>query len=1121
MSSTAHDCISNLENHVHEEFASLRFSGRDFAYSVPKAIFSKIDMYCDDLTVEECRTPLMIVGPSGVGKSALLANWMHRRISMSNRNRSGEEYIFWHAVGCSRQSLNTNHMLRRLMMGLKAHFDLEQKQLPVSQEKLSWELPRFLELASRKGKVIILIDGLHRLRNADDTEDRLSWLPLELPSNVKVLLTVTSNPQQSPNDQSGQASRKMKGKSSKCRILMELERREVPCLKMPNLDSELCRQLLDSYLHNHTSNEETSKVSGLNSIDGASLALLGGGVSGAPGGTSNNNVLKGFLLFESQISQLVSHPLGGNPQFLRLFLRCLDFVCQRGYSIWLVFNDWIQATGVADLVIRILETCEQGHTKTRESAQWACDQTLLAGGLKGLKELYPWHPQLSEKLEQDHERSNGDDRNDLHSQPKSAEHAGVSQPSNHKFDKKEALQIRASIEIKSNQTLESALLSASNLASLDEVQTSLPQSNEKLISLIVSRIPRERLDSATERKVPRTRSASHDNNSVSSADNESLPMSQPEHATHEHMSAMSSSDEESDFEHDPSHAHSPVTMTPLGSKKKSHPTTENSKTNTSADQQHAGNASPLVPFTNQRGNNNTANGNGHRNNNSSSQNRRSSETGVGKGSMDPGDGFFSLPLYMRGGVNSPGLGDVLGSALSLLLVCRHGLKEKELWAILNDLQVLLKAKKRNTERKREKEHEEHLRSSLQGIVTNQGSLDRVLKSEDIQKRGYLSKDMLFRCVNKFVKLNASDFELLMTYIFRDEIKKEYGLNPEASTSVLDFDEIDYESFLNNAVKLNRKWRDSNASYRGSNGGNNRLQDVLLEDGNHEENYDDFQLHVGASAGRKASGGRTTRKGTFDSSLKKSESKFDGLGPVVEELLLQILCALGVLYIHEYKVLVLPSDSEPFREAIQHKYIANSGENSLLYWHNLIVKHFLSQPNCLRKCEELPWHLKICRKWNLLKDCLVDLTTFDLMFQNDLRDELTDYWLLLTEGPLVMGSESSLLMNLGTSPQAGGQKAHGSATSDMEGKESDGLTTYSALLQEIDEAISAKVPLKEVRRKHRENEVSRILLLMPLVFFNDNVFRFRVLVRFLDAALRCGGRTEPLGGELGQQGTSLA
>ncbi|CAM9182635.1 unnamed protein product, partial [Choristocarpus tenellus] len=54
----------------------------------------------------------------------------------------------------------------------------------------------------------------------------------------------------------------------------------------------------------------------------------------------------------------------------------------------------------------------------------------------------------------------------------------------------------------------------------------------------------------------------------------------------------------------------------------------------------------------------------------------------------------------------------------------------------------------------------------------------------------------------------------------------------------------------------------------------------------------------------------------------------------------------------------------------------------------------------RRCEELPWHLKKCYKWHPLKNTLVDLKTFETMWNTtQLRRELMLYWKLLTEGPL--------------------------------------------------------------------------------------------------------------------------
>jgi hypothetical protein len=61
---------------------------------------------------------------------------------------------------------------------------------------------------------------------------------------------------------------------------------------------------------------------------------------------------------------------------------------------------------------------------------------------------------------------------------------------------------------------------------------------------------------------------------------------------------------------------------------------------------------------------------------------------------------------------------------------------------------------------------------------------------------------------------------------------------------------------------------------------------------------------------------------------------------------------------------------------------------------------------MRRCEELPWHLQLCRKWYTLKDTLTDLKTFELMFSSDLKHELMDYWIILSEGPLFLTSEAA-------------------------------------------------------------------------------------------------------------------
>ena len=57
------------------------------------------------------------------------------------------------------------------------------------EQKLSWEFMRAIESASRKGRVILVIDGVTQLESS--LFARLKWLPLNFPANVRVILSAT------------------------------------------------------------------------------------------------------------------------------------------------------------------------------------------------------------------------------------------------------------------------------------------------------------------------------------------------------------------------------------------------------------------------------------------------------------------------------------------------------------------------------------------------------------------------------------------------------------------------------------------------------------------------------------------------------------------------------------------------------------------------------------------------------------------------------------------------------------------------------------------------------------------------------------------------------------------
>ena len=81
-----------------------------------------------------------------------------------------------------------------------------------------------------------------------------------------------------------------------------------------------------------------------------------------------------------------------------------------------------------------------------------------------------------------------------------------------------------------------------------------------------------------------------------------------------------------------------------------------------------------------------------------------------------------------------------------------------------------------------------------------------------------------------------------------------------------------------------------------------------------------------------------------------------------------------------------------------RYILNRGGPQ--YWHQQLIQYFQTEANSLRRCEELPWHLQRCFQWDALRDVLVNLPMFQLLYTANFKAELFGYWKVLTDGPLL-------------------------------------------------------------------------------------------------------------------------
>ncbi|MCX6844512.1 MAG: tetratricopeptide repeat protein [candidate division WOR-3 bacterium] len=126
--------------------------------------------------------PLVILGDSGSGKSALLANWAQRY-----RKDHPDDLSVLHFIGASPYSSDWAAMLRRILGEFKRRFGFAD-EIPDKPDALRAAFANWLHMAAAKGKVILILDALNQLEDRDGAPD-LVWLPPVIPANVRLFLS--------------------------------------------------------------------------------------------------------------------------------------------------------------------------------------------------------------------------------------------------------------------------------------------------------------------------------------------------------------------------------------------------------------------------------------------------------------------------------------------------------------------------------------------------------------------------------------------------------------------------------------------------------------------------------------------------------------------------------------------------------------------------------------------------------------------------------------------------------------------------------------------------------------------------------------------------------------------
>ena len=133
-------------------------------------------------------SPLVVLGESGSGKSALLANW-----AMQHRAAHPDDLVLMHLIGAGPYSADWAIMLRRIMGEFQRHFDI-QRELPDRPEKLRLSLDAWLNTPAPKGRVVLILDALDQVAGrlaTTSAQVAIAWL-LARPSITAPIASATN-----------------------------------------------------------------------------------------------------------------------------------------------------------------------------------------------------------------------------------------------------------------------------------------------------------------------------------------------------------------------------------------------------------------------------------------------------------------------------------------------------------------------------------------------------------------------------------------------------------------------------------------------------------------------------------------------------------------------------------------------------------------------------------------------------------------------------------------------------------------------------------------------------------------------------------------------------------------
>ncbi|KAL3870127.1 hypothetical protein ACJMK2_042738, partial [Sinanodonta woodiana] len=131
-------------------------------------------------------TPFVILGESGSGKSAIVANW-----AKEIEEQEPDTFLFVHFIGSTAESALYLKIIRRICEEIKDYFKIDQA-IPSTDTHLIQDLGKWIHMAGTRAKCVFILDAVNQLNDGtgdEGPEHDLMWIPSEIPPNVFFLMS--------------------------------------------------------------------------------------------------------------------------------------------------------------------------------------------------------------------------------------------------------------------------------------------------------------------------------------------------------------------------------------------------------------------------------------------------------------------------------------------------------------------------------------------------------------------------------------------------------------------------------------------------------------------------------------------------------------------------------------------------------------------------------------------------------------------------------------------------------------------------------------------------------------------------------------------------------------------